>query len=49
MFRKVIMSQYQWFSYNQVDERVENIAKGLLVNGIDPQDNVIIFAETKLE
>ena len=49
IFRKIVMSQYQWFSCNQVDERVENIAKGLFVNGIDPQDNVIIFAETKLE
>ena len=49
IFRKVVLGHYQWFSYNQIDERIENIAKGLLVNGVNPEDNVIIFAETRLE
>ena len=33
LFKKVVLGEYQWFSYNQVDVRVEHIAKGLLVNG----------------
>ena len=49
IFRKVVLGHYQWFNYNQIDERIENIAKGLLVNGVNPEDNVIIFAETRLE
>ena len=51
LFKKVVKGsvQYQWFSYNQVDVRVEHVAKGLLVNGVHPQDKVNIFAETRIE
>ena len=49
LFKKVVKGQYQWFSYNQVDVRVEHVAKGLLVNGLHPQDKVIIFAQTRIQ
>ena len=49
LLKKVVLGEYQWLSYNQVDVRVEHVAKGLLVNGVHPQDKVIIFAETRIE
>ena len=49
IFRKVVLGDYRWFSYDEINERIDKIAKGLLVNGVKPQDNVIIFAETRLE
>ena len=49
VFRKLILGDYQWLTYNQVNERVESIARGLLRNGVKPNDTVMIFAETKME
>jgi len=42
-------SYYEWFSYGDVIERVDNIAKGLQSIGIEKGDRVLIFAETRLE
>ncbi len=49
IIRKQVLGDYQWFSYREVDERVENIASGLLWSGVRPKDIVLIFAETRLE
>jgi len=49
IFRKLILGDYKWLTYNEVDEKVENFAKGFWLQGIRPGDTVMIFAETKAE
>jgi long-chain acyl-CoA synthetase len=49
IFRKLALGDYQWFSYREIDERVNYIASGLLWSGIRPGDNVLLYAETNLE
>jgi len=48
ILKKWKLSDYQWLTIGEVDERIGNIARGLLVNGVKPRDNVLIFAETRL-
>jgi long-chain acyl-CoA synthetase len=49
VFRKLILGDYIWYSFNEINQRIDHIAKGLLKNGIRDHDNVLIFAETRLE
>jgi long-chain acyl-CoA synthetase len=49
IYHKLSLGDYQWFTYQQIDERVDNIIKGLLWSGVKPGDNVMIFGETRLE
>lgn len=48
-FRKLIMGDYKWYSYEEIDERIDVIGKGFLLSGVRPGSNVLIFAETRLE
>ena len=48
VLRKWKLSDYEWLSIGEVDELIGNIAKGLLINGVKPKENVLIFAETRL-
>jgi len=49
MTRKLILGEYRWLTYHEIDIRVDNIAKGLVKEGVIPGQNVLIFAETRLE
>lgn len=49
VFRKLILGDYIWLTYKQVDEKVENLARGFYLHGVKPGDTVMIFAETKAE
>ena len=46
---KYVLSDYKWVTYGQFDQRVNDIAKGLLLNGVKPRDNVMIFADTSID
>jgi long-chain acyl-CoA synthetase len=46
---KLIFGDYIWLTYKQVNEKVENLARGLYFIGVKPGDTVIIFADTKAE
>lgn len=48
-FKKQVLGEYQWFTYDEIDTRVENIARGFMANGVKPGDVVLILAETRLE
>ncbi len=48
IFKKWKLTDYQWLTIGEVDERIGQIARGLLVIGVKPKDNVLIFAETRL-
>lgn len=48
IMRKWELSDYEWLSIGEVDQLIGDIARGLLINGVKPKDNVLIFAETRL-
>lgn len=49
VFKKLILGDYKWFTCAEIDQRVENLAKGFMVHGVRPGDVVLILAETRLE
>ncbi|CAG2176204.1 unnamed protein product, partial [Oppiella nova] len=50
VLRKFVLSDsYKWLTLNEVIERVDNIAKGLIEIGVKKGDKVIIWADTRLE
>jgi len=46
---KYVLSDYNWITYGQFDERVNHIGKGLILNGVKPKDKVMIFADTSID
>ena len=49
VFKKVILGEYQWLTYNQAYEHVRRISSGIKALGVKSKDYVLIFAETKTE
>ena len=49
VFRKLLLSDYNWSSYKQIESRVEHLARGLHALGVRSGDHVVIFAETRVE
>ncbi len=49
VFKKWVMGEYKWKSYVQVDEISTHFGRGLRELGLNPKENVCIFAETKEE
>lgn len=49
IFRKQILGDYKWYTYAEIDSRIDDIARGFLSNGVRPGDVVLILAETRLE
>ncbi len=46
VLKKWALSDYQWLTMGEVDDRIGDIARGLLLNGVQPKDTVLIFCET---
>ena len=46
---KYVLSDYKWITYGEYEERMGNIGKGLLLNGVKSGDNVMIFADTSID
>ncbi|KAM6177791.1 fatty acid CoA ligase Acsl3 isoform 2-T2 [Rhynchocyon petersi] len=49
IFKKVILGQYNWLSYEDVFVRACNFGSGLQVLGQKPKTNIAIFCETRAE
>ncbi|XP_076338573.1 fatty acid CoA ligase Acsl3-like [Tachypleus tridentatus] len=49
IFKKLILGVYKWMTYEEADKKVELTGKGLMAVGIRPRQNVVIFAETRVE
>lgn len=49
VFKKVVLGQYQWQSYEAVFTRVSNFGSGILALGQRPRSKLVIFAETRAE
>ncbi|XP_033109168.1 long-chain-fatty-acid--CoA ligase 4-like [Anneissia japonica] len=48
-FKKVVLGDYKWRTFRDVNEEAENLGKGLLALGMKPKENILIFAETRAE
>lgn len=49
VFKKFILGDYTWMSYNEAYDNVKRISAGLKAIGVKTKEYVIIFAETKAE
>ncbi|KAL1457447.1 hypothetical protein WDU94_007679 [Cyamophila willieti] len=49
LFKKYLMGDYEWRSFQQVSDEAEWFGKGLRSLGQEPRQNVVIFAETRAE
>lgn len=49
VFKKVILGQYRWLSYLQVDMISSQFSSGLAALGLQPKSKVAIFCETRAE
>ncbi|KAG9510695.1 Long-chain-fatty-acid--CoA ligase 4, partial [Fragariocoptes setiger] len=48
-FKKLILGEYKWYTYQQLQQRVDHIREGLQTAGIKRGDLVVIFSETRIE
>lgn len=49
VFKKVILGEYKWQTFEEVFTRLTNLGSGLLAIGQKPRKNILIFAETRAE
>lgn len=49
VFKKLVLGDYKWLSYNEVDRKIDLIGRGLMAHGVRPRQNVVILAETRIE
>lgn len=48
-FKKLILGDYKFYTYEQVQQRVDHIREGLLATGVRQGGLVVIFSETRME
>ncbi|XP_054890258.1 long-chain-fatty-acid--CoA ligase 4 [Poeciliopsis prolifica] len=49
MFKKVILGEYRWLSYNELDSIVSEFGNGLAALDQQPKNTIAIFCETRAE
>ncbi|XP_046869932.1 long-chain-fatty-acid--CoA ligase 4 [Hypomesus transpacificus] len=49
VFKKLILGEYSWLSYQEVESRVSHFGSGLAALGLEPRSTVAIFCETRAE
>jgi len=49
LFRKLSLGDYRWMSYEEADQIVDNVGRGLRVLGVSPGSPVCVFADTRAE
>ncbi|XP_052784060.1 long-chain-fatty-acid--CoA ligase 4-like isoform X1 [Mya arenaria] len=49
VFKKVVMGEYSWITFEQMYTRLTYLGSGLLALGQKPRKNILIFAETRAE
>lgn len=49
VFKKLILGNYKWMSYLEVNNRVNNFGSGLTALGLRPKSTIAIFCETRAE
>lgn len=46
---KLILGNYRWLSYEEVNENITCLGNGLTALGLTPKSTVVIFCETRAE
>lgn len=49
VFLQLILGEYKWLTYNEVEAKVSRFASGLAALGQQPKSNIAIFCETRAE
>ncbi|OXA59054.1 long-chain-fatty-acid--CoA ligase 4 isoform X3 [Folsomia candida] len=49
VFKKYVLGEYLWKTYNEVDRLASGFSKGLRQMGLEPKGKICIFAETRAE
>ncbi|GFS44188.1 long-chain-fatty-acid--CoA ligase 3 [Trichonephila inaurata madagascariensis] len=49
VFKKMNLGEYKWSRFNEINQRVDDVSKGLLSLGVRSKKPVILLAETRLE
>ncbi|XP_077537425.1 fatty acid CoA ligase Acsl3-like [Haemaphysalis longicornis] len=49
VFKKLVLGDYEWMTYEEVDRKIDLTARGLLSIGVKPGEHLAIFAETRAE
>ncbi|KAG9341746.1 hypothetical protein JZ751_018812 [Albula glossodonta] len=49
VFKKLILGEYRWMSYQDVDTAVNQLGSGLAALGQQPRNTIAIFCETRAE
>jgi len=49
LFRKLILGGYRWLNYEDADQMVDNVGRGLRVAGLQPGAPICLFADTRAE
>lgn len=49
VFKKLILGDYHYFTYNQIQLRIDHVREGLLASRIKAGSLVVIFSETRME
>ncbi|XP_014914817.1 long-chain-fatty-acid--CoA ligase 4 [Poecilia latipinna] len=49
VFKKLILGEYKWLSYNELDSTVSDFGNGLAALGQQPKNTIAIFCETRAE
>ncbi|XP_053179890.1 long-chain-fatty-acid--CoA ligase 4 [Scomber japonicus] len=49
VFKKLILGEYRWMSYNELDSIISQFGSGLAALGQQPKSTIAIFCETRAE
>ncbi|XP_005719617.1 long-chain-fatty-acid--CoA ligase 4 [Pundamilia nyererei] len=49
VFKKLILGEYKWLSYNELDSIVSEFGSGLAALGQQPKSTIAVFCETRAE
>ncbi|XP_034969579.2 long-chain-fatty-acid--CoA ligase 4 isoform X1 [Zootoca vivipara] len=49
VFKKLILGNYRWLSYEETNQKLNNFGSGLVALGLKPKSTVAIFCETRTE
>ncbi|XP_013921370.1 PREDICTED: long-chain-fatty-acid--CoA ligase 4 [Thamnophis sirtalis] len=49
VFKKLILGNYRWLSYEETNQKVKHFGSGLVALGLPPKSTVAVFCETRTE
>ncbi|XP_037765370.1 long-chain-fatty-acid--CoA ligase 4 isoform X2 [Chelonia mydas] len=49
VFKKLILGNYRWLNYEDINQRVNHFGRGLAAQGLKPKSAIAIFCETRAE